>query len=66
MPLLIRFMLHHLIAGFAVGALTALSLLRHSGFPQSWIGVWLYVFSLGAPFALGSLATALAMDAEED
>ncbi|CDZ62063.1 hypothetical protein [Neorhizobium galegae] len=69
MPALIRFMLHHLVIGFAIGAAAAIVLLAIQ--PQRLVNaselrlvVCLYVLGLGASFALGSLATALMMDTE--
>uniref|UniRef100_UPI003100BE37 hypothetical protein n=1 Tax=Neorhizobium sp. EC2-8 TaxID=3129230 RepID=UPI003100BE37 len=70
MPTLIRFMLHHLAVGFAIGAVAAIVLLtiQPSRLVNAselwWLAVCLYVFSLGASFALGSLATALMMDTD--
>lgn len=67
MPILIRFMIHHLSVGFVIGAAAAALLLviqpeRIGESPL--LTLWLYVFSFGAPLALGSLA--LALLAEDD
>ncbi|ASY63484.1 hypothetical protein SJ05684_c20420 [Sinorhizobium sojae CCBAU 05684] len=67
MPKLIGFMITHIAVGFLIGSLAAIALvLLHpaDGEGLQPLALWLRIFALGAPFALGSLATALMLDAE--
>ncbi|MCG5480291.1 hypothetical protein [Sinorhizobium alkalisoli] len=67
MPKLIGFMITHMTVGFLIGTLAAIALvLLHPAEPEGLqpLALWLKIFALGGPFALGSLATALMLDAE--
>ncbi|OHV77983.1 hypothetical protein [Ensifer sp. LCM 4579] len=67
MPKLIGFMITHMTAGFLIGSLAAIALVLLYPAPAEGLqplALWLKIFALGAPFALGSLATALMLDAD--
>ena len=73
MPTLIVFVIRNFANGFLLGAASALAfilLLPSSGAAhlasQSVVGLWLIVYSLGSTFGMGSLATALWLDIEDN
>lgn len=69
MPALVRYMLSRLCIGFALGAAStvAVLLLEPSAFGAALgpLEVLLVIYSIGAAFALGYLATALAWEKTE-
>ena len=66
MPILVRFMLLHLGIGFALGTASAVVILCVSpqalGGAMEMIETLLFIYALGAAFALGYLGTALGFD----
>lgn len=67
MPPLIRFLLFHAANGFLIGAAAALALLlvASEAADPSPLVLWLKIYALGAPCALGSIGTALCLAPEE-
>lgn len=70
MPPLVRYVISNFAAGFGIGSIAAgvIALLRAGPgvFPEfEPAAAALQLFSLGAPFGLGFLGTALMLDAEE-
>ncbi|MDH6269795.1 hypothetical protein M2360_005224 [Rhizobium sp. SG_E_25_P2] len=67
MPPLIRLILFHAANGFLIGAGAALALLLLAppAVEMPPLGLWLAVYALGAPCALGSVGTALCLSPED-
>lgn len=67
MPPLIRLILFHAANGFLIGAGAALALLLLAppAVEMTGLAVWLTIYALGAPCALGSVGTALCLVSEE-
>jgi hypothetical protein len=67
MPPLIRLVLFHAVNGFLIGAAAALALLLVAPMATdpTPLMLWLKIYSLGAPCALGSIGTALCLTPEE-
>lgn len=67
MPPLIRLMLFHAVNGFLIGAAAALALLLVAPMATepTPLTLWLTIYALGAPCALGSIGTALCLAPEE-
>lgn len=66
MPSLVRYVFARLAIGFSIGAISVLILTLCSisifGSLKSWLEIALMVWGVGSVFALGFLATALAME----
>ena len=72
MPLLITFMIRNFSNGFLLGCATSLALvLAVPSSPAAYaatndaLALALFMFALGAPFGLGSLATALFLNQDD-
>ncbi|AXV16074.1 hypothetical protein CYG48_10445 [Neorhizobium sp. SOG26] len=69
MPPLIRYIILRLVTGFAIGCACALALilgpLKDYPMPAGGLAAWLMIYGVASTFALGFLATALAMDGED-
>jgi hypothetical protein len=68
MPPLIRYVITRMSIGFAMGAGAAMAMVAFTptaiGSPSGLLETSLLAYGLGSTFAIGYLATALALDAE--